>query len=274
MLPIYKYSSSSEFLKDAWQLKKLSNPKFSMRSWAKNLGLEGHAHLQRILAGKAKVSKKYVPNFIKSLNLNTKEGMFLDALIDYERAKTTDEKELHSERLKELSPKNKVTIHELESFRFLKDPMHTLMLEMTDLEDFKYDLRWIQKKIHLKKTLKEISEVINRLITLSLLKEDGEILKKTHSHSSNIVDIESKGVQEYHKNVSLLAHDSIKQAVENREYNAYALNLNPEDIPLAKDMIRGFIKDFMQRFENKPGCGVNTYQLNLQLFELTKRRNS
>ena len=116
---------------------------------------------------------------------------------------------------------------EVENFKFLGDPLHTIILEMTDLKDFRPEAKWIQKALRFKASLDEIETVVERLIGLGLLREssDGK-WTKTHHHITNRVDIADKGFEEYHRNVSKLAADLIAdQAVTDREYNGYAFNI-------------------------------------------------
>jgi hypothetical protein len=46
--------------------------------------------------------------------------------------------------------------------------------------------------------------------------------------------------------------------------------LKKDKLVKAKKAMRQFINDFLTEYEAKPGDGDETYQLNLQLFQVTK----
>lgn len=272
MLSIFEYSQPHEFLRDRWREKKEKNPSFSLRAWAQHLGMESHAPLHLMVAGKRTIPRKYLPLIISSLGLSPREGLYLETLVELSRAKDTQEQEYYAERLKELSPNESFRIVELESFRYLGDPIHTVILEMTDLPDFRNDPQWIQSRLSFPADARRIRDAVDRLISLGLVRETGEDrLQKTNHHVSNRKDVADKAVQQYHNAVSRLAAESISsQPVQEREYNGYSFNVQTKDIPRAKKLLREFVESFMQQIEAPPGTGEQTYQLNLQFFALTR----
>ena len=64
-----------------------------------------------------------------------------------------------------------------------------------------------------------------------------------------------------------------QQPIEEREYNAFCLNVKKSDIAKAKEMIRDFKNEFIQRFEAPSGKAESTYQLNMQFFNILESLN-
>ncbi len=89
---IYTYNRPEIYLKDMLAAKKERNPQFSLRAWARLLGMKTHTPLQLMLASKRPIPKKYIPLFGKSLNLNEEEVVYLEAMIDNQRARTEADK--------------------------------------------------------------------------------------------------------------------------------------------------------------------------------------
>jgi uncharacterized protein (TIGR02147 family) len=231
-----------------------------------------HAPLNLMLSGKRPIPKKYLPSFIKSLDLNAREGLYLETLIEFNQAKSMVEKDMYHARLKELAPSEPVNLVEMETFKFFGDPLHCIILDMTDLKDFSADPKWIQTRLQFKASLKQIEDTIARLICLKLLKDVNGRLTKTHKHITNRPDVADLGSQQYHKNVSQLAIDLIsEQDVSLREFNGYSMNIKKNKISEAKLQIRAFVKDFIQKIEEPSTAGEETYQLNVQFFGVTKK---
>jgi len=271
---IYDYNKASDFLRDAWDEKQRLSPQLSLRSWAKHLGLESHAPLHLMISGKRNIPKKYVPTFANYFDLTAKESLYFETLVDLERSKDIEKKEFYLQRLRKLSPRHDVKMVEIEQFRFLRDPLHTLLLEMVDLHSFSGDPKKISHALHPKVSATQIAAALDRLVSIGLLIENkrGHFVK-TNKHITTIPDLKDRAVQEYHQNVSRLAADLIvEQDVLEREFNSYSLNIKASSLPKAKKLLREFARKFITEVEASPNEGEQTYQLNLQLFALTKRK--
>ena len=268
---IYIYFEANKLLKDKFNKKREVNPLFSMRSWASQMGLGSHGGLQQVLAGKRTIPKKYIPLFIKSLGLTNKEALYFEALVDFEKAKSNEEKEIYYKRLTKLRPKERrVESIEIQSFKFFQDPLHSIIMKLIDRKSFRNNPEWIVKILRFKTTQTEVKAVIKRLITLGFISNKNGKLKSIQKNIRNKIDVPSQAVQEYHKRMSLLASDQVsKQSTEKREYNSFCLNIKGERMVDAKNKIRQFIEEFSEEFSEKAGESNQTYQFNIQLFSLT-----
>lgn len=272
VLKITNYQNAHDFLRDSWEEKRKKNPSFSLRSWAKQLGMASHAPLNLMLNGKRTISKKHIPALIQSLGLASREGLYLETLIEYNQSKTAAEKQMYFSRLRDLAPTEPLQAEEIESFKFLGDPIHCLILEMTQLRDFRPDPKWIQSRLRMSSTSKQIEEAIERLLNLGLLQKDSKRgYKKTHRFLSSRPDIADLGSQAYHRAVSALAAELVSEIpITDREYNGYTTCIRRESLPRAKKLLREFVQKFLKEVEIAPGEGEDTYQLNLQFFPVTQ----
>ncbi len=271
-LSIYNYSCPSMFLRDSWNAKRAFNKNFSLRAWASQLGMSSHGTFYQIINGVRPLPKKYVLALSISLQLDRKEALYLETLIDFSKAKTVKAKSYYKERLDQLSPRKALSIYEIESFHFLKNPLNGAIIELTCLKDFSFDAKWIQNRLAIKATQTEIQKAINLLLELKLIKKDqfGNILR-TNEHVYSEQDIRNEALQEYHKNVLDMAKDQIsKQDVSKREFNATAMGIKSEDLPKIKEEIRDFLNTFIDKYEADPGSADEIYQLGIQFFGLTK----
>lgn len=276
MPSIYRYTEPHTFLKDAWAAKKAKNPAFSMRSWSKKLGFGNNSPLSLMLSGKRPIPKKYIRAFAEELELDGRESQYLDALVDFGNARDPKERQYYLERLQAISPEAPMQILELEHFKCLGDPIHTCILEMIDLGGFQSDPTWIKRQLKFPATLERVESALDRLVALGLVRQtDDGRLEKCQRHLSTRRDVVDKGVQEYHQSVSELAAAMVQvQGLGVREFNAYAMNIHKDQLPLAKQLMREFIDRFIREVEAKPGDGQATYQLNVQFFGLAESDQS
>lgn len=272
----YMYLEVGKLLSDKFAEKKKRNPSFSIRSWASQMGLKSHGALQQMLAGKRPVPKKYIPVMSKSLDLTVGETMYFETLIDFEKAKGQEEKDVYYERLNHLRPqKREVKVLEIENYKYFQNPLHSIIRTLIEREDFKNDLSWIQEVLRFKATQKEISQAIERLIALNLLEEKNGELKKVHKAVQNQFDIPSSAVQEFHKKMSLVASEEVSlQDVTEREFSSFCFNIKKNQFKKAKEALRELTQNFISEFEAGPNTSNETFHLNVQLFSLTKNLKS
>ena len=272
MMNIYAYKEFHIFLRDAWQEKKGKNPAFSLTSWAHQLGLENCAPLSLTLKGKRTLPKKYLPQIMQSLGLSEKEGYYLETLGDLAKAKKPEQKLFYINKLSQLSPQKELQWSVVDEYKFLSDPLHSTILEMTALKGFRLDINWIQPRIRMKYKKFEISEAIERLKNLQFLSVDPQTkaVKKSYVNLTSKNDVTDLASQNYHNAICKLAgHQVSRQSVQEREYGSYTFNIDsPKNLKRAKERIREFITNFFTEFESPEGEGTHTYQLSFQLFQM------
>jgi len=271
MINIYDYLEPADYLKDKLAEIKKNNAGFSLRAWAKHLGMKSHGPLHAILNKQRNIPKKLVPVLIKSLKLDKKAEKYFEVLVDFQRSKTPTEKDFYLERLQQLSPKPLREINDLEAYKYITDPIHIIIAELTQLKNFQDNPVWIKQHFRLNQNLREIEIILNRLKSLGVIEKKGEKINKPVQHIYTKFEIESSDIQNYHKTCSHMAIDQIsKQDISEKEFNAIAFNIKKKDIPKMKEQIREFINNLVDEYEAKPHQGDETYQLNLQLFSLSK----
>lgn len=274
-LSIFNYDNPSLFLRDAWNQKRAFNKNFTLRAWAGQLGISSHGSFYQMVLGKRPLPRKYVKQISKSLKLGPKESLYLENLIEYSKAKSMEHKSYCKERLQDLSPVQKLSFYEIETFHFLKNPLNGAIIELTSLKDFQFDIIWIQNRLAIKATQAEIQKSIQLLLELKLLQTDTDgKLKRTQEHIFTKQDVRNEALQEYHKNILNLGADAIStQAVEKREFNATAMGIKTKDLPIIKEDIRTFMNDFIKKYEASEGTADEVYQLALQFFGLTNNKD-
>ncbi len=102
-ISIYRYTSPSLFLQDAWGERKSRDKSFTIRAWAFELGMCSYGTFHQIILGKRSLPKKYIHAVCKSLNLNIRESLYLEVLVDYSKSQTRESSEYYLNLLQEVS---------------------------------------------------------------------------------------------------------------------------------------------------------------------------
>lgn len=272
LVDIYSYKDPALFLRDHWLIKKKRNPSFSIRAWAKSLGITSHSQLHQMIYGKRAIPKKYLSNLVKNLNLTNGEIEYLEALIDIQKAKSDEEKSFYLNKILSKKKQLKVVFHEIESFDLVKNPLHFFILEIFQLKDRTFTVEKIKDMLQFDYSTAEIKRAIDTLLKLKLATKisENEYAKIPNSIFTQN-DVPSAAVREYHKNLSELSKVAIEnQHVSEREFNAMSFNIKKENLADAKRAIREFREQFVEKFCAMESEGDQTYHLNVNFFAVTK----
>jgi uncharacterized protein (TIGR02147 family) len=269
MNPIFKYESARRYLVDYVSHKQTVDPSFSLRKWSKAMGMSSHAHLVMILQGKRSLTLKQVPFFSKGMNFSSPERLYFQALIQFENADTSEEKDLCRLWLSEANPGGHFHVREVDEYIVIAHWVHMAILAMTDNKGFCGTAEEIHRKLGKKVSVAEIRSALERLRALNLVREDNGKLLCTYERVTTKDDVANRGAREYHKQVAKLAIDAIEQqSVEEREFQSFAVSVPHDKIGLAKEMIRKFRTQFFEAMTSEPGDEV--YQTQIQFFRLTE----
>ena len=129
------------------------NPQYSLRAYAKSLGVD-HSTLSQVLRGKRRLTKETI------LALASKAGLSdddVDGFVAYEtRVGSGHGWERHDRQLRE------------EAMEIISQWHHFAILELIQLECFRPDCRWIARVLDI--TVDEVNMAVTRLLHVGLLR--------------------------------------------------------------------------------------------------------
>jgi len=128
-----------------------SNPQYSLRSFALQLGIN-HSTLSQLLRGKRALTPRMIKTLGARLGLRPEE---IEAFVARER------------QAGETVVSREIRFLTMETVALLSDGSHRAILEMTSMEGFVPDTRWIARALDL--TVDEVNMALSRLTRLGLL---------------------------------------------------------------------------------------------------------
>ncbi|MDP7319921.1 MAG: TIGR02147 family protein [Bacteriovoracaceae bacterium] len=266
---IYHYTNPRQYLLDYLSARQLNEKTFSVRKWAKEMELKSHSLLVMLLQGKRQIRIQHSHFLLRGLSFTLNESAYFEAIIQYQNAKTIEEKTFIAKLMNELNPGREVKTKEVLEFKIISGWVHMAIMAMTELKDFRGTETEIHRLLAGKLTLSEIRAALTRLLDMELLKWD-EVsrLVPTFNQITTRDDIQNEGAKEYHRQVMALAANAIdKQKLEEREFQSFTMAIAKEKIPMAKEMIRRFRRKLSQAVS---GEGDEVYQTSIQFFRLTE----
>lgn len=245
-------------LREELSLKQRNNPHYSLRAYARDIGIHP-ATLSQIINGKRPLPVKDSANVAIKLNLGPKERtLFIESLT---RSKSTlDQIKLSDEDTRFMLDES--------YYKVIAEWEHYALLELFDLKDFNGSTEEVAARLDL--TLNRADVVIKNLLTCGLLakNEEGK-LEKVHARITTTEDIKSQALRESHKEVLAMGTNKLDQIeVELRDFSSLTMALDLNRLPEAKTIIREFRQKMIEMLDG--GERTDVYQLAIQFYPLTK----
>jgi uncharacterized protein (TIGR02147 family) len=254
-----------DFLLEEFRSRRTRNPHYSLRAYARDLGMPA-SKLSQNLRGLCGISVAKAEKIADRLQMRDDEKVLFLALVESQHARSrvarqqavTALAKIREEKLDELS---------LEKFSAIRDWYHMAILEMTDIKGFRAEPAWIAEKLGL--PLELVQEAVQRLQTLELLKIEDGVWKQTKTDLELPSGVPSRTIREHHKQLLTKAIVAIDQVpVEAREFSSHTFAISMECLPELKNSLRE-----LQRRVTKLSHGGQkeaVYVLGIQLFPVVE----
>lgn len=240
------------------------NSRYSLRSFAKSLKLVPSA-VSEILTGKRLPSPKMAQKIVSSLQLSPEDSnRFIQSLALAHQQRSSMRPV--SFQKKSLQPPKELSI---EMFRVIAEWYHSAILELTFVEGFQSNYRWIASQLGL--TQIEVKLAVSRLFKLGLLvNQDGTWIKSEAQVTTADKHMTNVGLQKMQKQCLEKAILSLQEdPIENRSMTTMTMAIDPERLTQAKEKIKKFNRELCAFLES--GNQKKVYNLTIGLYPIQKR---
>lgn len=192
-----------------------SNARYSLRAFAKMLEID-HSSLSQILRGRRALTEATIRKLGTKLRLTERE---IEAYASRERAAATGGAEREVERLT------------TDTVELLADWHHFAILELSRIEGFEADSRWIARALDL--DVDEVNVAVQRLLRLRLLRMDGDRWVDTSGDVlGEIDDFHRAAIQRLAAQLRELSAAAVERIPhERRQYSVTTLGVSTNRIP-------------------------------------------
>lgn len=246
-------------IKEDLSLRQRSNPHYSLRAYARDLGLHSSS-LSQVLQGKRSLPIKNSLEVVKKLGLTPKERtLFLESL--YKKKTSIDDIEIDQNDSRFILD---------ESYhKVIAEWEHYLVLDLFDLHDFEFSIAEVAQRLGITENRAEV--VVNNLLTSGLLSNTDGVLKKEHEYIRTTEDVKSQALKEAHIEALELGKQKLDEVeVELRDISLMTIAMDTEKLPEAKVIIREFRQKMMALLRD--GKKNEVYQLAIQFYPMTKTK--
>ena len=254
-------SHFSDIIREVFQNRALKNQNYSLRAFARDLGLTS-GNLSDLINQKVGLSSDKACLIVENLKLNAEDKKLFLKLVDCSLAKSSDvRKTIDSEILKYDSSYIKLND---DYYKVLTEWYYFALVELVKVVGFQNNDDWIAKRINI--PLLEVRPVIERLKRVELLEEVAGELVQTYDYFISPSGTPLDAAKKFHKQIlsnAIIAIDN--QEIEARDYTSGFLRVRKSDLPYISKRIKDFRRELAKEIEAGDGHD-SVYAFGIQFF--------
>lgn len=232
--------SFRDYLRNELAARCARNPQYSLRAFAIYLGVH-HSTLSQLLRGKRSTTRAVIEKFGFRLGLSS------EAMEQFVHAEAAQPRDTHSEARTQLAR---------DTAEVLEDWRNFAILELTRLDDFQPDSRWIARMLGI--TVDEVNVALSRLCRLRLLRMDRDGWK------DQLGDVVMDIAHFSHAAMRNLLHQVLPV------HTSATIAVPAHLVPAAQQRLAAFSHEFLDWLQQQPAKD-EIYQFEIRFAPLTRR---
>lgn len=263
-----------EIIKKVYDSRKAKNAAYSLNAFSRDAGMS-QPQLSRILNGSRSFTVKQAQKFSLLLNLDqaTEKQLLESTILGSKKVDVKLVEKIAKEKQKRES--KKAVELDIEKYLTISKWYHLPLFTLVTTVDFKNNPTWIAERLGI--TTQEAREAIERLIAVGFLKREGTKLVPTNEHVTLMTKDSKAAVREHHAQMMTHAKETMMNGTDEksfklREISGVSIAVDMKNLEAAKAMVIKFEADMAALLTE--GNATEVYQLNVQLFPLSKRGKS
>lgn len=254
-----------DFLLEEFRARRSRNPNYSLRAFARDLGMPA-SKLSQNLRGLCGISLAKAEKIAQRLSMRLEDRALFLAMVESQHARSRVARQQAALALEKLR-RDSLDQLALEKFAAIRDWYHMAILEMTELKNFKYDITWMSSQLGLPVEL--VKEAVQRLQELDLLVIDEMQMRQTHKDLEVSNGASHRAVKEHQSQLMAKAMSALEAvAPEKREFITQTFAVDRAQLPELRAMIREFQKKVSRMSVSESRDAV--YNLTMLLFPLVE----
>lgn len=267
---IYDYLDFRAFLKDWFDAKKAANPRFSHRAFVRRTGRKSPSLLADVIAARRSVPKALALDLSDAMGLKGEEAAFFLALVDFDQARTSAEKNRAWQRIATSRRFKKARQLDGSAFRFLTHWYYPAIHELAALPEFDGDPVRISKRLHPRITPTEAGQALRCLKELGLLEEDDHgRLRQTDRTVTTPREVAALAAFNYHFGMLALAQEALDGfSADERHFVGLTLAIPSAKVADLKDLMAEMADRLCELADGADEERDQVVQVNLNFFPL------
>lgn len=269
---IYRYFNYRKFLRDLYRYRKSIDKNFSYRYFARKAGINSSAIYLLLVQERQNMTSNLLPKFARGLNLDSREAKYLECMVNFTHAKTAKAKQAYFDQMSSLLPESArlLTAREKEYYsKWYNVAIRESLAVMPMGNDYKTIAKFLSPPIK----AVEARKALTLLEDLKLIRKDEKgFWKATDQALRSTPELGPLWIHAFQREMMDLAKDSLERySREERHVASSTFSVSREGFERINAKAAQFLSDIEHIVESDANES-RVYQLNVQLFPLSRRR--
>lgn len=268
---IFEYLDYRGFLKDYYNAKKEANPAFSLRVFSDKIGFKAKDFISRVMNGDKNLSSQSIPKVASGLRLGKHETEFFVALVKFNQAETTEERNGAFEEMQAVlkvvrfAEKQHLLGHT--QYMVYSHWRHLTIRSLIGMYGFDGDYETLARRVHPRITAEEAKKSVKLLEDCQLINKNKNGKYELTESAITTGDRTSKlALRGFHQQCLKLAADSIdRDPPGKRHISGLTLGISQEGYERIVERINAFRKEIALIAEEDENAD-KVFQLQFALF--------
>jgi uncharacterized protein (TIGR02147 family) len=268
---LFDYLDYRLYLTDYFAWRREDEPSFSLRIFMGKVshGLASSGILSAVLKGKRKLSPSLRVKFIKAMALNDKESQYFTLLVQFNEAKSMDEKNHFFTQLGRFRASKAKLVKE-EQFGLYAKWYYLVVWCYFGMDQKQRNPAAISKRLRPSITAAQVEEAITLLLRLGLIRKTANGYATTDAHINTEAEVRELVAQHHHKEFLDMATQQLDAtAAEDRQYQTLVFSASRNTFDTVKERMLAFQEELREIFSRDKNEDM-IYTLNMQLFPNTR----
>jgi uncharacterized protein (TIGR02147 family) len=274
MVNIFEYTDFREYLKAYFKDRKIADPKFSHRWLAGRLDLATSNFIMLVMQGKRTLSPLLRSKISEVFKHPRKEAEYFENMVNFIQAKSGKEKDLYFSRMTAFRKNVKVDKIKEWQYEYYSNWYNPVVRELITNTGCDGSPESICKLLQPSITPSQAKRSIDLLLKLGMIKKTRSRYEQTASLITTDPEVNSLAVVNFHHAMGNLAVEALERIPKTeRNITSCTIQVTAEVF----DVMRKKIEDFREELltlTDSVNEGERVYQLNFQLFPVSKKLNT
>lgn len=271
-ISIFDYVDYRFFLTDYFNLQKRSERGFSYRSFAEKAGVSASI-LKDILSKRQNLTVNTMQKYASAMKLNSKEISYFEALVGFNNASINNDKNHFFVEMVRLRGRSPVKFLDSQQYEYYSEWYHAVVRELVTHGGLGCDPESIAQCIVPAVSAGKIKKSIELLKNLGLIyQNENGVWQASDKVVSSEYEIQSVALKNYHLSMLERASEALENVQSHqREFQGLTISASNATLARMKERIRSFTDELLNMAASENEKAEEVYQINLQMFPLTKR---
>jgi uncharacterized protein (TIGR02147 family) len=272
---IFKYLDFRKYLEEYRRIRKETDPGFTHMYICHRLGQRNSkSYFSNVTTGVKPVTSEFINRFIDLLELNSDEGKYFRALVNYNQTYNAKEKEYYLDQLIGQNAAQGRLISKNE-YAFYKEWYHSVIRAILDIRNFRDNYAELAALITPRVHLRQVRKSIHLLESLNLIKKNERGFYKP---TDKTVKTEEYARDEMITQYQLKCLEMAKEAVLNKgdqpqDVSTNILSISEDGLRKIQRRLQKFRDEIRSLVQSDTAEADRVYQLDIQLFPNSKIHN-